>query len=325
MANDEYQNLFQRKIPGNILLSAYYAPMTVRELSVELGISSVYMEDELALLERYGLVKYIGECRVQTNLVIFTADYVREQLRMLDKKHTAEIGEVIGAIKAALPRIRNIGFRGADLPENNLLWTLYMLTIFNASWLLGINREGHSKEIYCGAKGTVYGVSYEDADRPYRCNSFAGRGGIDCENGECAYTYANFDVLGYDLKKNYRDTHQTLKASRTDRAAARFPVFEHKGGVSDIANLPDDEYGRTVSLLRPAIERMERLFDAICEDSAAIMLAHAPKHVAGSVRPVINNTLIFELMGWFGAAAINSGALEKPEADDVVSMCGYIG
>ena len=62
MANDEYRNLFARKIPGNILLSAYYTPMTVRELSIEMGISSVYMEDELALLEKYDLIKSVG-CR----------------------------------------------------------------------------------------------------------------------------------------------------------------------------------------------------------------------------------------------------------------------
>lgn len=28
--------------------------MTVRELSVELGVAAVYMEDEVALLEKYG-------------------------------------------------------------------------------------------------------------------------------------------------------------------------------------------------------------------------------------------------------------------------------
>ena len=30
--------------------------MTVRELSVELGVAAVYMEDEVALLEKYGLL-----------------------------------------------------------------------------------------------------------------------------------------------------------------------------------------------------------------------------------------------------------------------------
>ena len=48
--NREYRNLFNRKLSGGILSSAYYTPMTVRELSVELGVAAVYMEDEVALL-----------------------------------------------------------------------------------------------------------------------------------------------------------------------------------------------------------------------------------------------------------------------------------
>ncbi|MFR5865372.1 MAG: hypothetical protein ACLUFV_09550 [Acutalibacteraceae bacterium] len=52
--NREYRNLFNRKLPGSVLSSAYYTPMTVRELSVELGVAAVYMEDEVALLEKYG-------------------------------------------------------------------------------------------------------------------------------------------------------------------------------------------------------------------------------------------------------------------------------
>lgn len=54
--NREYRNLFSRKLPGSVLSSAYYTPMTVRELSVELGVAAVYMEDEVALLEKYGLL-----------------------------------------------------------------------------------------------------------------------------------------------------------------------------------------------------------------------------------------------------------------------------
>lgn len=34
MFNREYQKLFTRKIPGQILLSAYYTPMSVRELAI---------------------------------------------------------------------------------------------------------------------------------------------------------------------------------------------------------------------------------------------------------------------------------------------------
>ncbi len=69
----EYSDFKNRKIKGNILLAAYYTPVTIQELSVELGVSVTYLEDELKLLiERQYLVcnkdKYI------TNIPIFTCE-----------------------------------------------------------------------------------------------------------------------------------------------------------------------------------------------------------------------------------------------------------
>ncbi len=43
MANMEYQQLFDRKLPGNILVSTYHIPMTIRQLAIELGVASVYL------------------------------------------------------------------------------------------------------------------------------------------------------------------------------------------------------------------------------------------------------------------------------------------
>ncbi len=76
--NREYRNLFKRKLPGNILVSAYYTPMTVRELAIELGVASVYLEDEIELLVEYGLLTVLSKGKYQTNLVIFTEDYTNE-------------------------------------------------------------------------------------------------------------------------------------------------------------------------------------------------------------------------------------------------------
>lgn len=45
--------IFKRRLPGNILLSAYDKPVTITELSVELGVAAVYLEDEIAILEQH--------------------------------------------------------------------------------------------------------------------------------------------------------------------------------------------------------------------------------------------------------------------------------
>lgn len=55
-----YSNLFTRKLPGSIVLAAYDIPMTKEELSIELGVSMPYLEDELDILETAGMLQKTG-------------------------------------------------------------------------------------------------------------------------------------------------------------------------------------------------------------------------------------------------------------------------
>ena len=116
--NREYRNLFSRKLPGSVLSSAYYTPMTVRELSVELGVAAVYMEDEVALLEKYGLLAALPGGKYQTALVIFTEGYTREFYRSAAGFCTDAVGRILEDVKRALPRLRALGFIGSGLPDD---------------------------------------------------------------------------------------------------------------------------------------------------------------------------------------------------------------
>ena len=328
MANEEYRNLFARKIPGNILLSAYYAPMTVRELSIEMGISSVYMEDELALLEKYDLIKSVGELKYQTNLIIFTEDFMKEWYKELDKNYTSKTGEVIKLIKDALPEIRKVGFRGCNIPDNNLLWTFYMLTLFNGSGNYKekyITHKFARTKLYREETGTIYGINYDKAKDPYGCHGFAGSSGWENFNMHCSFI--NFDVLDYDnsnFGKNNVKIKNIISESVNNRETAEFPIFNCKG-IRDKEPRPDNDYAKTMELLQPAINKMGEMFGEIADESCKIMSSHAPKFMAENIKPIVYNVLPFSIMGWYGAAAVNSGALEKPGSDDIVSVCGYIG
>ncbi len=88
---NEHSDFAKRKIKGNILLSAYYSPVTIQEISIELGVALPYLEDEIKLLldSEYLLCnngKYL------TNIPIFTSDCtaaIEEKLKELIKQ-TAE-------------------------------------------------------------------------------------------------------------------------------------------------------------------------------------------------------------------------------------------
>lgn len=68
----EYRDFLSRKVRGNILLTVYYTPVTIQEISIELGFSLPYLEDEIKLLvERQYLVCSNG--KYLTNIPIFTS------------------------------------------------------------------------------------------------------------------------------------------------------------------------------------------------------------------------------------------------------------
>lgn len=57
---NKYDGLFNRKLPGSIVLAAYYEPMTAEALSMELGVSMPYLEEEIEILEAAGMLKRMG-------------------------------------------------------------------------------------------------------------------------------------------------------------------------------------------------------------------------------------------------------------------------
>ncbi len=87
----EYRDFQRRKIKGNILLASYYSPVTLQEISIELGVALPYLEDEIKLLiDRGYLVCNNG--KYLTNIPIFTLDCTKTidgKLKELTEK-TAE-------------------------------------------------------------------------------------------------------------------------------------------------------------------------------------------------------------------------------------------
>lgn len=89
----EYRAFEKRKIKGNILLAAYYSPVTIQEISIELGVALPYLEDEIKLLvEREYLVCNNG--KYLTNIPIFTLDCtktIHEKLKELTEESAQKI------------------------------------------------------------------------------------------------------------------------------------------------------------------------------------------------------------------------------------------
>ncbi len=127
--NNHYDRVFDRRLPGAIMLAAYDAPMSEAELSAETGVPTVYLEDELDTLVAAGLMTK-KENRYRTNLIIVTDAYEKEFI-----KHTAEAYETLAcelyeAACVLLPNVRRLDFSGRDYDDNRLLWTMLNIVLY---------------------------------------------------------------------------------------------------------------------------------------------------------------------------------------------------
>lgn len=193
--NSCYWQLFKRKLPGNILLSAYYTPVTIQELSMELGVAVVYLEDEIELLMKHDLLKKIGD-KYQTNIIIFTDDYekkVATEIKPVYEKTAEQLNEKLSDV---LPKLVTLDFKGNNYSQNRLKWTfanLVMVFALNLSDGVGRKRFGDYPPLSNGSYGFVFGY-----DNDYQNHHFHGIYG-HCENHDHT---AYFSVENYRIIEN---------------------------------------------------------------------------------------------------------------------------
>ena len=314
--NREYKNLFNRKLPGNILHSAYYTPMTIRELSLELGVSSVYMEDEVALLEEYRLLTALPGGKYQTNLVVFTADYTREFYSKAKELCSGKIGKILGAVKAQLPTIRSIGFHGNSLEVNRLLWPLLLLIMQRGNSVFEENLPDSTPDvIYSGATGINYGMDYDetvfdtDKDKQFMeecgCCAFAGYAWI---NEQYAASFADFGVL----PKNCQISRSEVLASKSLLS-----------GNDDYAVFTKEELTKVETMLDESIGDMAALYSDLRDIAVKLMKQHAPKSVELIVEKIIGKTLFLRTAGFIGKCAVDTGNLIIPDDDKPIAVFMY--
>lgn len=302
--NREYRNLFSRKLPGQILLSAYYTPMTTRELAIELGVASVYLEDEISLLEEYHLLTKTAAGKYQANLVIFTDDFTNEFYRKAEKFAVPALAEMFVQLREKLNQFRNLNDICGKLPDNRLLWGL----------LWPLMREGHKKSekeypelqekdiLYNGAAGINYGISNYENDNS--CPGFAGYAGID-ENYYASA--ADFSIL----PENNR------YFENTDRMAFKEKIDQTVSGEiePECMILTEAEEKRMFELLSEEAAMMAKLYDQLFSCSCQLMHIHAPKSVDAQIDRITFQTLFFRTVSFIGECAVKSGMLALPDFD----------
>lgn len=309
--NREYRNLFKRKLPGQIMMSAYYTPMTTRELVIELGVASVYLEDEIAMLENYHLISKTNKGKYQTNIVIFTEDFTKEFNVKSARIVEPAISEILSSVGKKLGEIKKLNNISGKLTDNRLLWSLLWPVMRQGNEKFGKEYPQFQNEdmLYDGATGTNYGISGDEYDEEFGCWAFAGYAGIDDNYYASA---ADFNIL----PKNNR------YFENLDYDSFKEKIYKTVSGEvqPEFLIITEAEEKHLFEILSAEASMMADLYNQLFSCACQIMHSHAPKNVSGQIDRIVFQTLFFRTVGLIGACAVKSSSLIIPDFEGPVAM-----
>lgn len=292
----EFDSLISRKLAGQIIHTAYYEPVTVLQLSVELGVASMYIEDEIDMLMRYGLLKKQGD-KYQSNILMLPSEYVNKTCKLMSERFTARIGDVLSGIKAKLPEILKVDFERGNVSETALLWDLY--TYFCIRAMQQTDGGAKFRPLYKDTTGVVYAL--EDMSFLHGECGYYGYAGENSQDSRPNTTFIMFACLGENV--NYNPDELPVN---------EIPLFK-RSALGKIQEIVSDEFEALKQIFIEAGKlQKENLYDFTPESSKELIDYYCP-HIT-----------LWTLSGWFGYAAKESGVLDMPGEGEHVGIVGYL-
>ncbi len=330
-----YFDLFERILPGNIMLSAYDKPVTITELSVELGVSAVYLEDEIKILEKYELIKKIGD-KYQTNIIIFTDDYEKralEKIKPVYEKCSERVNEQLDKL---LPKLKAFDFHHNGFDDNKLKWVFANMAMYLALIKFddkGIEKYGKYPPLANGSVGFVFGY-----DNDYVNHHFHGVYGCEYnEDGTAWVSVENYRIiekcqkLRYNLWKEgmeaLNDSVLFKDADENNSELARFIdegfVKSDNGKLSpNFAVFTQSVYDEITALMAPVTEDVCACMEEICGIAENILKDYVPKALKDRCGQMAQIHHQLDIMAYIIETMVSRGQLTIPEEKANIAMFG---
>jgi RNA polymerase sigma factor (sigma-70 family) len=298
----------KKRLPGNILLSTYYSPMTVEELSVELGVSAPYIEDELNAMLKSGLIKLLPKARYQANIFIYTDSCDEEIAAKTKNLYKGHSQKFIRGVDKMIPAFSEMLFKDSDVPQNNLRWFVSHFVLWHAA--LKNDRENEPMPLLpLGGRGYLWGYNYD-----YKKGGFQGiYGKCTSENYDGWVHAANYRLLekcqvligGYQPQIDFllAAAHKAFDKFTPDVIAQYIQwCFIEKDGDSYKSLCPtmtEAQYKNLCELCAESINESISFFAGLIDITSAVMENHAPEAVKEQYKPLagIKADGIAEIMG----------------------------
>jgi len=318
---------FERRLPGNIVLAAYKKPLSLEELSLELGVSAPYLEDELEILLKHNFVRKTGS-KYQTDFLIFTTDFETEFRKTVPAAEicTQTVAQIAKGTEAMLPQFRKMDL-GIQMDDNRLRWFVVNLTLHSA---LG-QFEGEQKKRFgpyprmnANAWGYVYGH-----DNDYLFNYFQGIYG-QCGNREGTAWYSAVNYNAIKTCQLWRGCGQTAteilcdgirNAPLSDQDRDTVAELVQAGALriedgrlkADFPTFTGRQHRQMQQALQEMILTAVDCMDKICKMSTGILKKYAPKHLQDRCERMSYVYHQADAMGIIVEKLVADGFLQVPE------------
>ena len=329
-----YHSLFKRKLPGSVLLAAYYTAMTAAELSLELGVSMPYLEDELTLLTEAGVLLKKGD-KYTTNLVILTEefenDFADKTKGFFDK--TAKY--VFEATRSILPEVRKMSFEGNDSDDNRLIVSLLNIAFVNAFWKAKQAAPyGAAKPLSLGGNGFIWGH-----DNDYKSLRLHGVS-LKCpsNDGKCWFSTVNYNVFrecGIWDHAHWKDNYALTLAAIENKQLPSVPeesvnaaliegfVKLENGVLAPSFPVFDQTvYDRITGILEPVIANVCKAILGYSEKASDLLADHCPTSVKDQCRTIAAINYRLDAVGALFETLVEKGQITVPNEKKPLGIWG---
>ncbi len=273
--------IFKRKLPGNILLESCYEPKTIEELSVEMGVSAVYLEDEINILLENQLMVSPVRNKYLSNIVILTKVFLDElalQSTLIYQKLVGELEQCITA-NEDLRNLLSFDYKN----QNEFKWQMISFILLRA---MRSSKLHQKLDAYPHIQGEEYGFMWGLEQQHNDVNKGFGVYTYDLEGG--------YEIQGLDYS---RYSHKNYLIFKEDELSAITKLLngvkpEESKGFQNLLNLKlitENElnlpvYSKDETLLLDG--QFKEVIDLVNEESVKlyevvkkIMKNHVPKSV----------------------------------------------
>nr|MBQ4318578.1 sigma-70 family RNA polymerase sigma factor [Clostridia bacterium] len=300
-AKGDTRDFLSRRITQNVAYAAYRKARTINEIADELGISPIFVSDEVATLEEYGFMDKVGE-KYLTNILITVPtkewDNKRHEIFCRFAAHIRElyIPRVIEALKD-FDR-STVYIPGGD--ENLFLWS-------GIAYALGSDRtctitENEAERFMVARKDGGNYIAFADVvtDFEASCDRSIYSGSGDMYRGSSKYPIRSWqNTTIYDTRKNdwrenlytdfeYLYEFYTKKITKTPENIEKYERIRTKGYITsddrvNVICIKSDGGRKGDSALEKSLpiggSEMDTLADALAEEIYELDKIIYPEHM----------------------------------------------